>query len=162
MDWEEFYQNIQLSEEEHISDPGRHLFGIILHDSLACLNNFMGCSKLMANSPSTSQKLKSWFSKWDPIVSTWVDKLSSLWKHDEKNALSHHIWVENIGKIGKVIFDTDVILVELKAFDNLIEGEEKDIIDTATENIMSLDTIKFNINSQEYLSLWNRTHLKTN
>ena len=158
MEWNEFITDSEVSRFGESPTPGKYLFGIVLHDSLDCLNKFITYAELSFTMKHDHRDIQNWFSKWYPEAKNWITRLSEFWKkYHEETPLSDLVWKKLIAEAGTILGETPQIVFEIKDIKLPREEEVKFIFDGAVNSISCLDTIRQDIYSHEYLSLWHRS-----
>lgn len=161
MKWKEFLNHSEITQFGQNPPPGKYLFGIVLHDSLDCLNKFISCAKLISSMQTAPVDVQKWFSKWLPKANNWLISLSDSWKLYHEDDPSDLIWEKLIRKTGKTLEDTSEMVLESQEIELPDEEDARFVVEEAIRNAKLLDSMCFDIQSQEYFRLWNRISRKT-
>ncbi len=156
MKWESFLNHPEVVNTTlyRFTSVGQYLFGKVLHDVLECLNMYEACGSLALTLSNVPDDTLKWFSRWSPLVRTWISNLSPLWEQETKPSSVEPNWAHLIAMIGKIPKEASVMAFESQTLTLPKDDKSTFIVKAMIYNILRLNLICKDIQNQEYLRLW--------
>lgn len=149
MNWQDFlnHPNVEGKRQE---EPGKYLFGLVMHDSLHFLNNIKAAVRLDKDAQILPEKTRAWLHDWNAcFISKWIEKYSEL-QREISNPCSAERWEEHVKKAREIPEELSLMIAKIDEWD----FPDNDLLSLVIGNIRDLSGLCHIIEQGDYLLIW--------